>query len=276
MKQRILSFALLWGLIILVPLLGGKPGALLLITLAAFLTQLEIYRLLTRIGRRASVRLGLTLGLIISFGAYFGPAYGVDLSMLFSFAVVTTVIAHLFQPLEERVFQRIGATIFGLALAPLLFGFFTRLIMLEEGIALTIWVIGVAKFADVGALLTGKAFGRTKLAPNLSPNKTREGAFGGVLWSVAFGAGGVALFGTHFPAAFTPLAAGLIAIPVAIAGICADLFESAVKREAGVKDSGKLIPGIGGAFDLTDSMLLAAPVGYFLIGLLLRATPFSA
>jgi phosphatidate cytidylyltransferase len=265
MHRRILSFILLWCVVLAVAVLFGEIGAVILITLAAFLTQYEIYQLLGRIGPRASERLGCFVGLGIPLGAYFAAPYHVDLAAVFGLGVVVVVVAHLFQPVAKRVFQRIGATVFGLAMAPLLLGFFSLVLRLDHGMSLCVWIIAVAKFADVGGLLTGMAFGRTKLAPNLSPNKTREGAAGGVLWSVAIGAGAVALFPSYFPEALSPFLAGVIAVPVAIAGISSDLFESAVKREAGVKDSGRIIPGIGGAFDLTDSLLLAAPVGYFLI-----------
>jgi len=265
MRRRILSFLILWALALGIPIFLGERGAVALIAVAALLTQLEIYQLLGKFGPRASIRLGCSLGLAISIGAYFAAPYHVELAGVFGLSVVIVVIAHLFQPVPKRVFQRIGATVFGLALAPLLLGFFSLTLRLPHGMSLCVWIIAVAKFADVGGLLTGMAFGKNKLAPLLSPKKTREGAAGGVLWSVAIGAGSVALFPQLFPAQLTPLWAGLIAIPVSIAGICSDLFESAVKREAGVKDSGKFIPGIGGAFDLTDSLLLAAPVGYFLL-----------
>ena len=74
----------------------------------------------------------------------------------------------------------------------------------------------------------------------------------------------VRLFPDHLPDGFSWWLAGLIAIPVAVAAIASDLVESAFKRQAGVKDSGKLIPGIGGAFDLADSLILSAPLGYLL------------
>lgn len=265
MPRRILSFALLWIIVIGVPFFFKEPGTVIMAVAFGLLTQFEIYQLLGRIGPRASIRLGCTLGVVITGGAYFATPYHIGLAELLGLAVVIVVTAHLFQPVPTRVFQRIAATVFGLAIAPFLISFFCLILRLPEGMVLGVWVIAVTKFTDVGALLTGKAIGRTKLAPKLSPNKTREGAAGGIIWSVAIGAGSVALFPQMFPAALKPLLAGLIAVPIAIAGICSDLFESAVKREAGVKDSGKLIPGIGGAFDLTDSLLLAAPVGYFLL-----------
>ncbi len=270
MKKRILSFLFLWTIALSVMWLAGTPGAVALIAGAAFLTQREVYLLLAKIGPRASIRLGLSLGFFISVGSYYGARFNIDLAGTYALAVVITVLAHLLRPISKREFRVIASTLFGLSLAPLMLGFFGKLIWLGEqmdlhGMILPIWVIAVAKFADVGGLLMGRAFGKTPLAPNISPNKTREGAAGGVLWSLIVGAGSVACFPEHFPVAMTPLVAGLISIPVAIAGIASDLFESAIKREAGVKDSGKLIPGIGGAFDLTDSLLLAAPVAYFLI-----------
>lgn len=265
MKQRILSFAILWLLTIGLPLTFGPAGAVYLIVFAAFLTQREIYQLLGRMGIHSSEKIGLGLGLFLSLGTYYGPALGFAFGSILALALAGIVVAHLFLPMDKRIFQRISGTFFGLTMGPFLLSFFTSTILLPQGVALTIWIVGVCKFSDVGALLTGMAIGKTPLAPNISPKKTREGAAGGVLCSFILGAGSVALLPDLFPTALTPILAGLIAIPVAIASMTADLFESAIKREAKVKDSGTFIPGIGGAFDLTDSMLLAAPIGYALL-----------
>src|SRR5690606_18073451 len=108
------------------------------------------------------------------------------------------------------------------------------------------------------------AIGKHKFSPVLSPKKTWEGVIGGIIISIGVGVGFVALFGDYLPSAFTMAKAAIIAGPIAIAGIASDLLESALKREAGVKDSGAIIPGIGGAFDLSDSLILSAPLGYFL------------
>lgn len=270
MKQRIVSFAILWLLTIGLPWLFGPVGAVYLIVVAAFLTQLEIYQLLKKMGIPSSEKVGLALGLFLSLGTYYGPALGFTSESLLALCLACIVAAHLFEPLDRRSFQRIAATIFGITMGPFLLGFFTSTLLLPQGVALTIWIVGVAKFSDVGALIMGMAFGKSPLAPNLSPKKTREGAVGGVLSSVIVAAGSVALLPTFFPENLSPLAAGLIAIPLAIAAMSADLFESALKREAKVKDSGTFIPGIGGAFDLTDSMLLAAPIGYALLAPIVR------
>ncbi len=108
------------------------------------------------------------------------------------------------------------------------------------------------------------------MAPNISPKKTWEGAISGLVVSAGVGAllvrlGNLERFGhPYFPDNFTPLRAALMTVPIAIASIISDLVESIIKRRAEVKDTGHLIPGIGGAFDLTDSLILAAPVGYLL------------
>lgn len=137
------------------------------------------------------------------------------------------------------------------------------------GLMLVVWLLGTAKFCDVGALLVGSMIGKHKLAPSMSPGKTWEGAVGGVVVACAFSAGLVALLRDYFPANFTPYDAFFAAILPAIVSIPSDLIESVLKRMAGFKDSGKTIPGIGGAFDLLDSLVLAAPVGYLILRVML-------
>ena len=138
--------------------------------------------------------------------------------------------------------------------------------LLPEGrLILCLWVVAVAKFCDVGALLTGLAIGRHPMAPKTSPKKTWEGAVGGVMVSMGVGALVAWLGRTWLPGAFTPLIAALIAAPVAAIAIVSDLVESVIKRRAALKDSGGGVPGIGGVFDLSDSLILAAPVAYFLL-----------
>ena len=136
------------------------------------------------------------------------------------------------------------------------------------GLVLGIWLIAVSKFCDVGALLSGLAFGKHKMSPNISPKKTWEGAIGGVLISAGVGAA-IAYFCREWtPERFTPALAAAIAIPIASLAIVSDLVESIIKRRADTKDAGQTIPGIGGVFDLSDSLILTAPVGYAIFHLL--------
>jgi phosphatidate cytidylyltransferase len=108
------------------------------------------------------------------------------------------------------------------------------------------------------------------MAPVISPKKTWEGAIGGILASMAIAAGLAVWARGHdfFPPHMTPLRCALAAIPIALLGIVGDLVESIIKRRANMKDSGTMLPGQGGFFDMSDSLLLVAPVGYlFFFGL---------
>ncbi len=122
---------------------------------------------------------------------------------------------------------------------------------------LVLYLIFLVAIADSGAYFTGKAFGKTKLAPELSPGKTREGVLGGLagatLWSII----GAAFFG--LPAS-NWLFFILLSISVALFSVSGDLFESLIKREAGQKDSGTILPGHGGILDRIDGLLAALPL----------------
>jgi phosphatidate cytidylyltransferase len=115
--------------------------------------------------------------------------------------------------------------------------------------------------SDTGQYYTGRALGRRPLAPSISPKKTVEGAIGGVVFGMAAMAIGGRLV---FPAENVPV---LLFVGAAVVGfgIAGDLFESLLKRSAGVKDSSGLIPGHGGILDRIDSWLFAAPVFYVFI-----------
>ena len=133
----------------------------------------------------------------------------------------------------------------------------------------------VAKFSDIGALLVGKTIGRTKMAPSISPGKTVEGLLGGLAASAGIGALIPWLASTYLsdlfdfgPWVFEPSQGAFWGLVIAIVSVIGDLIASVLKRLAGMKDSGGAIPGIGGLLDLTDSLILSAPTGYFIILLL--------
>jgi len=117
----------------------------------------------------------------------------------------------------------------------------------------------------VGGLLFGSWLGKHKLAPAISPGKTWEGLIGGIFSSMVVAGLGILVLPDLFPTKLTWYFAVLIAIPIATISALSDLLESVIKRQAEVKDSGKSIPGIGGAFDLIDSLLLSAPISFLLL-----------
>jgi phosphatidate cytidylyltransferase len=120
--------------------------------------------------------------------------------------------------------------------------------------------IAIAKFSDIGGMVFGCIFGKHGLAPDFSPNKTWEGFAGSIIFSMV---GGLAIFLPLRRFMIPALTLSHITIVAGILSIVAtlgDLIESTIKRIAGVKDSGHAVPGIGGIFDLTDSLILALPI----------------
>ncbi len=129
------------------------------------------------------------------------------------------------------------------------------------GIALFVGLAIACAGSDVGAFLVGRRFGRAPLAPRLSPSKTRAGVIGNVLGAAA---GLVPLLPALVPAYGATFVAALVPI-VAAGSVWGDLLESAVKREAGVKDAGAWLPGFGGILDRIDSLLITAALAYWVV-----------
>lgn len=122
----------------------------------------------------------------------------------------------------------------------------------------TLLLIATVVVSDSAQFYSGRAFGRRPLAPAISPKKTMEGAVGGLVVATIF----ITLAGTRvFPGA-RPASLALLGVAIVVLGICGDLFESRLKRTAGVKDSSALIPGHGGVLDRVDALLFATPAYY--------------
>ena len=122
----------------------------------------------------------------------------------------------------------------------------------------TLLLIASVVVSDSAQYYSGRRFGRRPLAPKISPNKTIEGAVGGLVVGTAF----VIVAGRWVLPEAGPAVLGLLGVAVVVLGICGDLFESRLKRAAGVKDSSALIPGHGGVLDRIDALLFAVPVYY--------------
>ena len=274
MAKRIISTVGLWALTIGIGYAFRIDGVVWALAILAVASQHELYRMFEKMGERPFHYLGLALGLVMILAPYYTNAvypHGGKRGLEAGIVAVCIVIACV-RTMRERDnsnrLETIVYTVFGLVYIPFMLHFGVRVMALPDdpdiGLMLGIWIVAVTKFCDVGALLVGMVIGRTKLAPHASPNKTWEGAVGGVIIGAGVGAGLVLLFRDLFPATLTPLIAALIAVPVASVGTVSDLIESIFKRRADLKDSGRWIPGIGGAFDLIDSLILSMPVAYLL------------
>ncbi|MDD2498702.1 MAG: phosphatidate cytidylyltransferase, partial [Desulfitobacteriaceae bacterium] len=135
-----------------------------------------------------------------------------------------------------------------------------------QGFVIILLVFIMTWATDTGAFFAGNYFGRKKLSPNISPNKTVEGSLGGIALCLF-----AAMTLGHFLRFMDPLPLFILAAVGSVAGQLGDLVESAVKRWAGVKDSGSILPGHGGVLDRFDSLIMAAPVVYyFLLALTMR------
>ncbi len=138
------------------------------------------------------------------------------------------------------------------------------LIRAEHSVWMLVWALLTTKSSDIGAYFTGKAIGHHKLIYWLSPGKTWEGLVGGTIFAGLVGAGGLwlthSLTGIPIPPPWTGVVAGMV---FAVFGQLGDLGESLFKRDAGIKDSGRSLPGFGGLLDVLDSLILVAPVAYW-------------
>ena len=135
--------------------------------------------------------------------------------------------------------------------------------VLDAPVVMLVSVIGAAAVSDIAAYGVGSLLGRRPIAPSVSPNKTWEGFLGGVIGAALFAAAVLPLDGSS-----SVLRGLVVGSAVGVAGFLGDLVASMIKRDLGVKDLGRLLPGHGGILDRVDGLLLALPVGYALLVLL--------
>ncbi len=276
MGKRIFSTVLLWTIVGLALWFFRTNGALVLIAFISVLTLREFYQLMHGAGYDPFDKFGMTFGGLITLGPWLHAQFpAVPVALFLPLAVIVFAIRLLGERTPETRVESLASTLFGLAYVAVMLSYLVAIVTPLPGDTITadgrlllcLWLIMVTKFCDMGALLSGMTFGKHKMSPQISPKKTWEGAVGGVIFSAASGAAFAWFARDHLPAHMTPIAAALIAAPIAVVGIVADLVESVLKRRANMKDSGGTIPGIGGMFDLSDSIILVAPIGYYLFRL---------
>lgn len=214
--------------------------------------------------------------LIVSTLALFAASFFGSPEPLTVAAVSALVLftANAFRSPLPRVFAQTGAGALMLLYIAYPLTLIPRILALEDGTALLLFVLLCVWCGDIAALYVGRSLGRRKLAPSLSPNKTWEGSIASVGGSLLFGMGLVFLgdwFSRH-NSSFTKLHTSwpwwqffLLAILLNVAAQIGDLAESALKRGAGVKDSGTLLPGHGGILDRIDALLFAAPAFWLFV-----------
>ncbi len=177
------------------------------------------------------------------------------LSFFFSSLYIVFRYKELKEPYTFFIQLGFGALYVGFLLAHLILLWF-----LPEGNYWLILLAAITAGSDTGAYYFGNYFGKHKLCPDISPRKTIEGAFGGIVCG-----GGIALAASYFLFGSCNVSVILpVSVILVFAGIIGDLSESVLKRGTNTKDSGKLLLGHGGILDRVDSMLVAAPLLYYL------------
>ncbi len=215
----------------------------------------------------------------ISIYKYFGIGVGViiPLSILFRFELTKKwellFIALMLLFLIVMQFRKrsstgaivdISTTLFGILYVSWLFSFLIKVRYLQGGVGLFAAVLLITKLGDIGAYLIGTRFGKIPLIPRISPKKSVEGSVGGLLFSVSGALVSRPLLNLPYPQVI------FIGLVLGILGQLGDLSESLFKRDCEVKDSGVILPGLGGVLDSIDSLLFSAPVFYFYMSIVLN------
>ena len=264
MIQRALVTAVLWAIVLSSLFYFGATALLILLLLISVGSQTELYRLLDRAGYPSFRACGIGAGIFLLVGAHYAP----DRPIL-PLAVLVCCILALFEVDRRIALGKLLSTLYGVLYIPFLLQFLILLANADfphhGGLLLALWTVVVIKFTDVGGLIIGSAIGKHKLFLRISPGKTWEGAIGGIALAIGVSLLFIVVLRDHLPVDFTFVTATLIALPVSALSIVSDLLESLIKRVSGAKDSASWIPGIGGALDLSDSLLLSSPLSYILI-----------
>ena len=200
------------------------------------------------------------LGILPLLSYYCVPQFGISAGLTFAFLLLSFWTLATYQKGFDSY-----AFFCRCSLGLLWVGFMgTHLLMIRELPQGNFWILiltGITAGSDSGAYYTGRAFGKHKLSPLISPNKTIEGAVGGIITGMIVAALLSLLLLETVPWTFVLVTA----LFLGVVGICGDLVESVIKRATGTKDSGTILGGHGGILDRADSILFAAPVLYYLL-----------
>jgi phosphatidate cytidylyltransferase len=286
---RFLTAAWLIPLVVYAIIDGGLVY-LAVVTAFTLLGLREFYHLIEEKGARPLWSLGLSAGGALPVVAYFQDEYAATLLM--TFALLALMVAQLRKRNITEALASISGTFFGVfyvgwllshivvlrlfsekahaGLMPALRGADLSALSLEPsaGLFFLIFTLTVVVNCDAGAYFAGRAYGRHKLAPQISPGKSIEGAIGGVIWGTIAGLICKALFDAVWPDLSSSLSYLVLVgfgVVLAVVGIVGDLVESLLKRDAAIKDTGHLLPGMGGILDRIDAPLLAIPVMHYLL-----------
>lgn len=261
MKERVVSSIILISLaiagIIYYPLCGIAVMAFTLIGLYEFFSMIE------NKGVKLYKWLGLVVGGIIPLLTYFNLSLKGDFLMMMIYLIIFLLFSlELLKNKIEQPTLAISATILGIFYISWCLSFILKIRQLPEGIVLLSFLLLVTKLSDIGAYLWGRKYGKIPLI-KVSPKKSLEGSIGGFITALIGG-----LIFSNLITNMSFLNKLFIIIVIAIISQLGDLFESLIKRDCQIKDSGSVMPGMGGALDVMDSVIFTAPIFYFFLNIL--------
>ena len=256
--KRILTSILLLPLLILIIYVGNGWLFNILITLCIIICLREFYALMDQ-GDISCFKLSaMVLGVILALAFWSKKIEWVFLVLTGSGLILFLNALISSSPLSKTI-PRVSATFFGLFYIPWMMGFLMLIRGLKGGRYLVFFILALIWSGDTLAYYTGILFGRHPLCKNISPKKTVEGMVGGLLGSV------IAAFclGPFWLPEISFLSYPLIGLAMGAFGQLGDLSESVLKRWAGAKESGAILPGHGGLLDRIDGLIFSAPVFYY-------------
>jgi len=260
MKQRIITATILIAIFLPIAILGGIPFLFLAYIMASIgLYELFQMRKLSIFSFHGLIAV-LLLWVFLLPNQYFEAINITGLSKIeLAFAAVLLFLSYTVMVKNHFTFDDVGFIL--LSVLYIGIGFFYFVQIREEGLVYLFYALFVVWVTDSGAYFVGRRFGKRKLWPEISPNKTVEGFFGGIISGLV-----VAILFILFSSIQIPFFQLIIVtIIISIFGQMGDLTESALKRHYGVKDSGNLFPGHGGILDRCDSWLFVLPLLHFMI-----------
>jgi len=263
LKQRILTTLVVLPVFLAANWFGGW-WFVALIALCGLAAAWEFYRLVSKAKAPAMTRLGLVFILLLLASPALG--YGDFITVqgrLLVLGVVISLLWLLFRRQKETAFASWVWSLGGIIYLGFLFSHAIALRSLDGGRDWVFFAVIANMFSDSAAYFIGRAWGKHRLAPNISPKKTWEGAAGGFIGAII---AGIALFYIlAFPAGFGLLQAIVLAVLVSLAGQAGDLVESLFKRNMDARESGRLLPGHGGFLDRIDSVIFVSVLVYYFV-----------
>ena len=250
-------------LVILAIIIVGKGGALLygVTALISLIGLFELYRVL-KIEKNAMGVVGYLTALSYYGLVWFDGHHYVTLMAIAALMVMMAIYVFTFPKYRT---EEVAESFFGVFYVAVMLSYLYQVRAMGDGRYL-VWLIFLSSWGcDTSAYCVGMLLGKHKLAPVLSPKKSMEGAVGGVVGAALLGAIYAVATGSYNPnPAHTPLIYAIICGVGALVSMVGDLAASAIKRNQNIKDYGKLIPGHGGILDRFDSVIITAPVIYYL------------